>query len=436
MLVQSADGISINTLFNNELVTLNDSKDWNIWLKRVRDLADNSIKTFMKSMERFWIWSLYSPVGFEESFPSYQARYRESLRHGFEVIERISDDSLFEPIEIIVCSSKPMQKTTINKEIAGINSYFYFTEEQDLLYDHRFINYLYEKQRSAKSFLSSMEVRKSDLALEAFGKHKAYLPPYKISKNKQRIKYLPLNLFDELLEISKPRERLIYLLCGACSARIGQALNLTLYDIDYEKQDVWLLGPKSDDVDIYDNKRRIWLKEEYGIDMLTSNKHNTSDLQFKYPIPLFREALFWINEQKYKPLFLETLQEYTKSPEYLPESVRYPKHPFLFTTKTGGRIHARETLTRFKASLRKIANKNNLGTSLNELGLHSLRHMFGHAMAEIYARHPDDSLITITQNAMGHSNLNSTMTYFNISGETMKATMRRLTKDIHSKETA
>ena len=60
--------------------------------------------------------------------------------------------------------------------------------------------------------------------------------------------------------------------------------------------------------------------------------------------------------------------------------------------------------------------------------------MFGHAMAEIYARHPDDTLITITQNAMGHSNLDSTMTYFNISGKTMRATMRRLTKDIHTRE--
>ena len=40
MLVESGNGISISTLFNNELVTLNDSENWNIWLKRVRDLSD------------------------------------------------------------------------------------------------------------------------------------------------------------------------------------------------------------------------------------------------------------------------------------------------------------------------------------------------------------------------------------------------------------
>ncbi len=61
---------------------------------------------------------------------------------------------------------------------------------------------------------------------------------------------------------------MIYLICGACGARIGQALNLTLYDIDYEKLEIWLLDPKSDEKDIYGNKRREWLKKEYNIDML------------------------------------------------------------------------------------------------------------------------------------------------------------------------
>ena len=60
----------------------------------------------------------------------------------------------------------------------------------------------------------------------------------------------------------KAREKLIYMLCGICSARIGQALNLTLYDIDYSNKDVWLLKPNSDYIDMYGNTRRVWLKEE------------------------------------------------------------------------------------------------------------------------------------------------------------------------------
>jgi integrase len=305
MLVKTNKGILITTLFNKETITLNDSLEWSIWLKRVRDVSSNTIDSFMKSMNRFWIWSLYNPVESNERFPSYQARYREALRNGFEIKQNIFDEDLNDYIETIILISKPLEKITINKESSGINSYFYFTEEHDLLYDHRFINHLYEKQKSAKSFLSSIEIKSSNLALKAFGTNLKYLPSYRIPKRKQDIKYFPLELFDDLLEISKPREKLIYLLCGACSARIGQALNLTLYDIDYDKEEVWLISPKSNEKDIYGNKRMIWLKNEYGINMLENNIHNTSDLQFKYPIPTTKTSLFWINEDKYKTLFFK-----------------------------------------------------------------------------------------------------------------------------------
>ena len=434
MLVNESKGISICALFNGEIITLDDSLEWSVWLKNVRDVADNTRRTFMKSMERFWIWSLYNPVAYDEKFPSYQARYREALREGFKITEIIKDEELGDELEVEISSCSPLQKITINKEIAGINSYFYFTEEHDLLYDHRFINHLYEKQRSAKSFLSSIQIKKSTLALEAFGQKIKYLPPYKIPKNNQTEKWFPMELFDTLLEVSKPRERLIFLLCGACSARIGQALNLTLYDIDYENQEVWLLDPKSDNIDIYGNKRRVWLNEEYQIDMSQeNNEHNTPDLQFKYPIPFSHGPLFWINEAKYRTLFFETLQAYQKSDTYMPEMIRDPRHPFLFTTKSGKRVHARETLSRLKSSIRKAVKKMSYKKDISDLGMHSLRHMFGHAMAEIYARVGDDSLISITKDAMGHANMDSTMIYFNISSDTKRATIRRLTKDIHSK---
>ena len=420
MLVKTKKGITICTLFDNETITLDDSLEWSIWLKNVRDLSTSTINSFMKSMERFWIWSLYNPVEFNERFPSYQARYREALRSGFEIIRSIEDNELDEPIEINILKSSPLQKITINKELAGINSYFYFTQEHELLYDHRFINHLYERQKRAKSFLSSIDIKPSRLAEKAFGEHVKYLPSYKIPKNRQEVKYFPPKLFDELLSIASPRDRLIYLICGACGARIGQALNLTLYDIDYDKLEIWLLDPKSDEKDIYGNKRREWLNKEYDIDMFIENEHNTADLQFKYPIPKTRSALFWINEYKYKKIFFETLIEYRNSKEFVSEALRTPRHPFLFTTKTGKRVHARDTLSRFKTNLRKINKKINTKHDLRNLGLHSLRHMFGHSMAEIYAKIGDDSLIKIAQDAMGHSSLDSTLVYFNISTQTMK----------------
>lgn len=44
-------------------------------------------------------------------------------------------------------------------------------------------------------------------------------------------------------------------------AKIGQTLNLTIYDLDYVKKSHWLLDPKIDDKDIYQNKRNKWLRK-------------------------------------------------------------------------------------------------------------------------------------------------------------------------------
>ena len=46
--------------------------------------------------------------------------------------------------------------------------------------------------------------------------------------------------------------------------------------------------------------------------------------------------------------------------------------------------------------------------------------MFGHSMAEIYAKIRRWFFIKIAQDAMGHSSLDSTLVYFNISTQTMK----------------
>ena len=39
MLVKTKKGITICTLFDNETITLDDSLEWSIWLKNVRDLS-------------------------------------------------------------------------------------------------------------------------------------------------------------------------------------------------------------------------------------------------------------------------------------------------------------------------------------------------------------------------------------------------------------
>ena len=85
----------------------------------------------------------------------------------------------------------------------------------------------------------------------ALGKKVSILKHLKDSGHKE-ISKLPLSFpphaFSELLRIASPRERLLYLLCGAAGARLGQALNLTTWDIDFQNKRVFLPDPKEDEI--------------------------------------------------------------------------------------------------------------------------------------------------------------------------------------------
>jgi integrase len=232
------------------------------------------------------------------------------------------------------------------------------------------------------------------------------------------IRAFPFKLYDELLELAKPRERLIYLLCGACSARANQALNLTFYDIDYSSKNIWLIDPRSNDqLGYHGISRKHFLKDEYNINIEEDKKHNK--FGFKYPIPtLFksRMPLMWLNEN-YKEIFFNTLAEY----DPLPESLRIPRHPFVFVRSTGKRLSYDEVIKSFKKHLAILAKKYpELKYRLEGLGMHSLRHMFGSVMATVEGKMIQAGLPNIgyvrwfTKVAMGHSlNGNSTDIYFN-----------------------
>lgn len=410
-------------LYNNELVELYQSKEWSYWMRNLQNLSLGTISSYMKSMERFWIWSLYNNVKDNEAFPFYQARYREDLKTGFIINEEILINNQMVSIEIY--SSKSMTRETIDKEMAGIKSYFFFVEDLHLMHDSNSINKAYENRKAQYSFLSSVNMKKAQINYELTAFKREFVKPYKKRiRSSQSLKSFPLDLFDNLLELSNPRERLIYLLCGACSARIGQALNLTIYDVDYEKQEVWLIDPKSDDKDIYGNKRVKWLKEEYNIDVRFDKPHNALDLQFKYPIPYEYEPLHWINP-KFKTIFFSTLAEYVSTKYYLPEASRIPRHPFLFVTKSGNRLRTREVNKSFKSLLQKLKRLELSEDSLEHYSLHSLRHMFGFMTAKLYGHTGNDTLISWTKNAMGHSSLESTMIYFNMSFEMKKELLKK-----------
>jgi integrase len=383
-------------------------------------------------MERFWVWSLYNAPKENESFPFYLARFREALLNGYIIKESFYDDYLKDTLELVIIDEKPKAKQTVNKSLAGVKSYMYYIDESQMLENTNFVDIIYENHKSKKGFLRALDIKKSHSYLETFGKKQSILKPFKVAaQSSQAIKAFPHKSFNALLEIAEPRERLLYLLLGACSSRIGQALSLTLYDIDYEKEEVWLLDPSSDFIDLYNRPRRQWLLNEYGIDMTSDKEHSGLSLCFKYPIPLKHEPLYWI-QQEYKRMFFQTLPLYLRNHNYLQEHSRERPHPFVFITKTGKRYMPRGALSILKKHIKQL-NKQGHNIPI-DLGFHSLRHMFGVVMSEIYAKTSDESILFLTKEAMGHSNIESTMVYFNMTDATKKAKIEAAGKNIFREE--
>jgi len=404
------DCIVISTVYNNEVVALYKSCEWTLWLRLARNASKNTILAFATAMDKFFIWSLYNPPK-NDNFTLYLSSYRDALLQGFAItIKVMANSETGETLEVELLKVKPHLKATVNKEVAAIKSYYSFIEEDNKFSDKDNIDYAYERNRSKFGYLDGIQIKKSRPFLDIFGKKKDYVKPFRLPPS-EKSKYFPYELFDKLLEIAKPRERLIYLLCFACGARIGQALNLTGYDIDFNKKEVWLIDPKSDQKGLLKIPRRKWLMEKYGIDPYMTKPHNDIGFNFKYPIPLKNEPLYWLDE-KYREMFFENIYLYTNK-NYKYEYQRDPMHPFFFVTKSGNRLTQRQVHRTFKRHLKELKEP-----SIQHLGLHSLRHGFGHVMAERYAKTGNINLITLTQEAMGHSHIDSTLKYFELSRET------------------
>ncbi len=416
MIVQVGDKKRIANIFNGETSVLAYSEEWYVWMTVLRNLAMSTAEMYMKSMDRFLNWSHHNPPQ-NEPFAVYVAKYRNDLLCGYTLYEREYDELYGEEMDYPIFTSKPMQKSTINKEMEGIESYLRFMEDDDLMRNEKFVDIVYERKKGENSFLAGIDIKQSSSYLQTFGKREGFIAPYKVQKNTAKIRYFPPELYDRLLEIANPRQRLLYLLCGATSARIGQALNLTIYDIGFADMQVWLLDPKGDDKGLDGIPRRLWLLNEYGIDINRDRPHNHKGLRFKYPIPLNHEPLTWIGGKTYRQMFFETWTAYRKSEFYVNEYSRFPRHPFAFTTSTGNRFLPADANRALKSDLLQLIAERPEYNHILEYGFHSLRHMFGHIMAEAYAMDKNDNLIFITKEAMGHSSLGSTLEYFNLSKE-------------------
>jgi len=415
MVIRAHQKFYIGHYQNDTVVWLDKVENWTTWLSKIKQVSNSTTEDYARSLNRFWIWSLHCPMIESEEFEDYLSRYLSMMRNGFKITS-ITQDGDTDKIEIPILECRSKADSTINKELKGIESYFAYLNQKDANPNSTTINYRRLNISKSRSFGDGFGLSMGSISIEAFAPKEKKIRRTKRNAQLDDARAFPFELYDELLLMSHPRERLIYLLCGACSARVGQALNFTLYDIDYASKDVWLIDPTSNDqLGKHSIPRYRWLMEEYNLDSKNQKPHSL--IRFKYPIPLSpsrRRPLYWIDES-YRILFFQTLNDYHPMPEYL----RKPRHPFAFVTKQGNRLSYQSIVISFTTNI-KMLQKKYPAYHLSGLGLHSLRHMYGTYMAELYnlaqegiIKYPPEKIRKYCQIGMGHNLASSTNEYFN-----------------------
>ena len=408
---------SINT--GSAVVHLEGLTRYYRYLRLVRRNRPSTITSRLDAVYHFWLWTLCNATEDDEDLQLYFARYLMALEEGFVVNNTTKVEDFDEQCEYELFRSKPKKPSTIEKEKRAVESFFKYmgtVDAKKLELEKNFLGYAHQaKHGKGAGYGLRMSRYMQEILLDEVS-----ILPANSSSVVGDIRAFPFVLFNDLLEITEPREKLLYLLYGACSARLTQALNLTLYDIDYENMNVWLIDPMSNDQLGFDGRgRKTFLWQEYGIDAAKQKPHK--HYGFKAPIPKnFKERmpLLWLHNG-YKTLFFETLADYNPPPE----STRKPRHPFFFVTKSGKRLSPSFVNDRFSRHLEELKKKYPQFTNrLDGLGIHSLRHMFGSVMATLEAKlviSGQSNMVSnnfikwFTSMAMGHRNSASTDVYFN-----------------------
>jgi len=427
----------ISTTCHGVVVDMPFSMKYGRYLKETLESSAHTIKNYMGALERFWKWTLAVVPKEDEDFSEYLATYKQELKNGIIIYDWEEGDS--KSMKFPILTLKPKSKVSIDEEMSRLNRYFTWVSDKqvNLGLERDTINWQYERRRKEASRHSGYISNKiNSFALERISKKNMFAS--KSTKRQTQVdKAFPFQFFLDFIETAKIREKLLYLLMGGTSARISQALNLTIEDIDYEKQEVYLSDPVIDDPSqkgLLGETRRKWLMTHYQIDAQNDHPHNT--VLCKAPIPLVaNKPLYWLNES-FREMFFQYIAEYTIYPVHL----RSPKHPFFFTKKDGGRLLYRSTLKTFKVNSHKVYFKvqkrlhiqpdtmsnEEYTMALNESDLlkeatpHTLRHMYGNYMAELFYRASlsllpaeAERIRIYCQKGMGHSNSKSTDVYFN-----------------------
>lgn len=369
----------------------------------MRNYPVATIKKHITAIHRFWLYSLFFPNDswLELSMDNYLDEYQEVLKNGMVINKVFADDETGFKTKKVYYESKPLKRTGF--EFEALEKYYKYLQDEDLNpnYDlsenHDLVIFAGGKDyksldRKAKYGKGSgYGLKVTGLAREALAEKVTVFSRFKKYDKQSNGLYgnriFPFFLFDKLLEIADDRSKLLYLLCGAASARVGQALSLTKFDVDMRNKKVYLVDPTTNrvPVDQYGDAlfeqrpRKELLADDYGIDFRAGKYKN---IQFKYPIPVMSttvQDLFFI-QNKYRDMFFKTYARYVKTIN--------DGYPMIFQTASNKPdniwlpSNATDKLAEHIKKLQKMYSEHAKHLNLKNK-YHSLRHMFGTYMANL-----------------------------------------------------
>jgi integrase len=351
---------------NDEPMIENSIIEWAYNLLEEKHLTRNTIWSYVRGLCMF-----YNFVKFYDHFETtknglskFMNQFQKALQEGFPELgweKRSASDVLV--------------------KMSGIFSYFDFIDLDDVsLKNERLSNFveIYKK----KGLLGHIRPgRLAKRTKEASGDNRKR-NIRKMKPDVEEIRYFPPSHFFALVDaMPSHRDKALSLLMAGTSARISQALNIWLPDIDFKNQIVKFVNPETP-------TRIRELNSKYGL--IPDNKiRNKGELPGIWLTPLIKEMFF-----------VEAILYYQD--EY-PNNIPYKPHPYFFCTRTGKRLSPRQFQRLFSKILIQIG--------VSGMTPHSLRHLYG-----FYSRFVLEIPEEVLQVNMGHHSIESTHKYGRISG--------------------
>jgi hypothetical protein len=379
------------------------ANDFCMYLKKNKGYKPNTIKKYIRGVHRFWMYAFHYPPSINENFANYVADYVAIVKNEGFVVNLDFDD-----LKVEYFKSDTVKD--MGQDLKALEIYFGYLISYSNTYNVNSVpkslaksfyigkDILGVDRRLKESIHSSYGMRVSPLMKEAMGRSKTLISEL-INTEKRMQKRntsesaigeaLPLKAYFALLEYfkDKPRERLFCLVCGGLSARRGQALSMTWYDVDEVNKRVYLTDPFSqsrpkgpDGVYLEQKERSVLLEEVFkdsGIDYV--NMLRKKEIGFKHPIPLRtldnRTLTFLLPELE--DMFFETYSILRNECNL--------NFPFVFQTKpsddTTGILGGSEIAGSISNALKYLSDTHpELDIKENLQPIHSMRHMYGTLM--------------------------------------------------------